>query len=166
MLAMSLRRLMFWRSQAMQFLYLGTRTWPLIVKEKGHRSTQAMEVLHPSGLVDASADMLLEIQPRIRLARACFKRFKRKMYDTETAPFKLKVRLQTAEQSNEDAAVRVSSVSSGPEKLVAEPPIGHHERGGVRYRVFSRLPLGAPLVSRGHPQVPMVAPTGDRDLPT
>ena len=38
-----------------------------------------------------------EVKRRIRLAWACFNRFKRELYDTEDAPFTLKVRMLKAE---------------------------------------------------------------------
>ena len=38
-----------------------------------------------------------EIKRRVRLAWACYSRFNRELYDTEVAPFTLKVRMLKAE---------------------------------------------------------------------
>ena len=56
-----------------------------------------MQFLYLGGLVVASVGMMPEITRRIRLARACYNRFKRELYDTEDAPFTLKVRMLKAE---------------------------------------------------------------------
>ena len=50
-----------------------------------------MQFLYMGGLVDASADITPEVKRRIRLAWACYNRFKRELYDMEDAPFTLKV---------------------------------------------------------------------------
>ena len=49
------------------------------------------------GLVGASADIMPEIKRRVRLAWACYGRFKRELYDVEAAPFALKLRMLKAE---------------------------------------------------------------------
>ena len=54
---------------------------------------QTMQFLYLGGLVDASADITPEIERRIRLAWACYNRFKLELYDMEDAPFTLKVRM-------------------------------------------------------------------------
>ena len=43
---------------------------------------QTMQFLYLGGLVDASADIMPDINRRIRLAWACYNRFKRELYDT------------------------------------------------------------------------------------
>ena len=55
-----------------------------------------MQFLYLGGLVDASADMP-EMKRRVRLAWACYSRFKRELYDMEAAPFALKVRMLKVE---------------------------------------------------------------------
>ena len=49
------------------------------------------------GLVGASADILPEIKRQVRLAWACYQRFKRELRNMEAAPFTLKVRMLKAE---------------------------------------------------------------------
>ena len=49
------------------------------------------------GLVDASADIMPEIERRVRLAWERCRRFKRELYDTETTPITLTVRMLKAE---------------------------------------------------------------------
>ena len=55
------------------------------------------QCLYVGGLVDASADIIPEIKRRVRLAWACYSRFKRKLYHMEAASFALKLRMQKAE---------------------------------------------------------------------
>ena len=73
------------------------RTSPLVVDAAGQRYMQTMQFLYLAGLVDASADIMPEMKRRIRLAWACYNRFKRELYDMEDAPFTLKVRMLKAE---------------------------------------------------------------------
>ena len=73
------------------------RTSPLVVEAAGQRYMQTMLFLYLGGLVDASADIMPEMKRRIRLAWACYNRFKRELYDMEDAPFTLKVRMLKAE---------------------------------------------------------------------
>ena len=58
---------------------------------------QTMQFLYLGGLVDASAAIMPEIKRWIRLAWACYNRFKQELYDMEDAPFTLKVRMLKAE---------------------------------------------------------------------
>ena len=53
--------------------------------------------MYLSGLIDADANIMPEIKRWIRLAWACYDRFERELYDTEDAPFMLKVRLLKTE---------------------------------------------------------------------
>ena len=53
------------------------RTSPLVVEPAGQKHMQTMQFLHLGGLVDASADIMPTIKRRIRLAWACYNRFKR-----------------------------------------------------------------------------------------
>ena len=64
--------------------------------------------MYLGGLVDASADIMPEIKRRVRLAWACYSRFKRELYDMEAAPFTLKLRMLKAEVM--ETAVRVRNV--------------------------------------------------------
>ena len=49
------------------------------------------------GLIDANADIMPEIKRRVRLAWACYSRFKRELYDIEAALSTLKLRMLKAE---------------------------------------------------------------------
>ena len=73
-----------------------SRTSPLVIEAAGQRYRHAAQFLYVSGLVDASAGIMPEIKRRVRLARACYSRFKRELYDTEAAPFTQKVRVLKA----------------------------------------------------------------------
>ena len=60
--------------------------------------TKTMQFLHLGSLHRRkSADIMPTIKRRIRLAWACYDRFKRDLYDIEDAPFTLKVRLLKTE---------------------------------------------------------------------
>ena len=69
----------------------------LLVEAAGERYMHTMQFLYLGGLDDANADIMPEIKRRIRLAWACYDRFKREQYDMEDAPFMLKVRLLKTE---------------------------------------------------------------------
>ena len=72
-------------------------TSPLVVEAAGQSYMQTIQFLYLGGLIDAKADIIPEIKRRIRLAWACYDRFKRELYDIEDAPFMLKVRLLQTE---------------------------------------------------------------------
>ena len=72
-------------------------TSPLVIEAAGQRNRQTTLFLYLGGLIDASADLMPEIKPRVRLAWACYSRFKREPYDMEAAPFALKLRMLKAE---------------------------------------------------------------------
>ena len=72
-------------------------TSPLVIEAAGQRYRHTMQFLYQGGLVVASADIMLEITRRIRLAWACYNRVKRELYDMEDAPFTLKVHMLKAE---------------------------------------------------------------------
>ena len=65
--------------------------------------------MYLGGLIDASADIMLMIKRRVRLAWACYSRFKWELYDMEAAPFALKLRALKTEVM-ENPAVRVRNV--------------------------------------------------------
>ena len=67
-------------------------TSPLVIEAVGQRYRQTTQFLYLGGLIDACADMP-EIKRRVRLAWACYSRFKRELYDMEAAPFALKLRM-------------------------------------------------------------------------
>ena len=73
------------------------RTSPLVIEAAGQRYKQTTQFLYLGGLIVANADIMPEIKRRIRLAWACYNRFKRELYDMEDAPFTLKVRMLKAE---------------------------------------------------------------------
>ena len=56
-------------------------TSPLVIEAAGQRYKQTTQFLYLGGLIDASADLMPEIKPRVRLAWACYSRFKREPYD-------------------------------------------------------------------------------------
>ena len=72
-------------------------TSPLVIEAAGQRYRQTTQFLYLGGFIDASADIMPEIERRVRLARACYNRFKQEPYDTEAAPFALKLRMIKAE---------------------------------------------------------------------
>ena len=73
------------------------RTSPLVVEAAGQRYMQTTQFSYLGGLVNASADIMPEMIRRIRLAWACYNRFKRELHDMEDAPFTLKVPTLKAE---------------------------------------------------------------------
>ena len=52
---------------------------PLVIKAAGQRYGQTTQFLHLGGLVHAIADIMPEIKRWVRLAWACYSRFKRKL---------------------------------------------------------------------------------------
>ena len=72
-------------------------TSPLVNEAAGQRYRQTTQFLYLGGLIDTSADIIPEIKWRVRLAWACYSRFKRELYDMEAAPFALKLRMLKAE---------------------------------------------------------------------
>ena len=72
-------------------------TSPLVIEAAGQRDRQTTQGLYLGGLIDASADILPEIKPRVRLAWAYYRRFKRELYHMEAAPFVLKLCLLKGE---------------------------------------------------------------------
>ena len=63
------------------------RTSPLVVEAAGQRYMQTMLFLYLGGLVDASADIMPEIEQWVRLAWACYSQFQRTLHDMEAAAF-------------------------------------------------------------------------------
>ena len=72
-------------------------TSQLVIKAAGKRCRQTTQFSYLGGLIDASADIMPEIKRRVRLAWACYSRFKRELYDMEAAPFALKLHMLKAE---------------------------------------------------------------------
>ena len=72
------------------------RISPPVIEAAGLRYRQTTQFLYLGGLVDASADIMPEIEQRVRLAWACYSRFKRELYGMEAAPFTLKLRMLKA----------------------------------------------------------------------
>ena len=90
------------------------RTSPLVVEAAGKRCVQTMQFLYLGGLVDAKDDIMPEMKRRIRLAWACYNRFKRELYDVEDGPFTLKMRILKAEVM-ETLLYRRVTLTLGPE---------------------------------------------------
>ena len=74
-----------------------TSTAPsLVIEAAGQRHRQTTQFLYLGGIIHENADLWLEIERRIRLMWACFKRFGPELYDRKTAPLSLKVRMLKA----------------------------------------------------------------------
>ena len=63
----------------------------------GQRYRQTTQFWDLGGLIDASADSMPDVIRRVRLAWACYSRFKRELHDMEDAPFALKLPMLMAE---------------------------------------------------------------------
>ena len=70
---------------------------PLVIEAVGQRCRQTNQFSHLGGVIHGSADLSFEIERRIRLMWACFKRFGPEMYDRTTVPLSVKVGMQKAE---------------------------------------------------------------------
>ena len=72
---------------------------PLVIEAAGQRYRQTNQFLYLGGAIHESADLSFEIERRIRLVWACFKRVGPELYkyDRTTAPLSLKVRMLKAE---------------------------------------------------------------------
>ena len=101
------------------------RTSPLLIEAAGQRYRQATQFSYLGGLINASADIMSEINQRVRLAWACYKRFKRELYDMKTAPFTLKVRMLKAEVMRPCC----TGVQRGPSARSTSPSCERHTTG-------------------------------------
>ena len=72
-------------------------TSPLVIEAAGQWYRKTTQFVYLGGLIDASADTMPEIKRRVRLAWACYSRFKWELYDMEAAPSALKSRMLKAE---------------------------------------------------------------------
>ena len=70
---------------------------PLFIEAAGQRYRQANQLLYVGADIHESADLSFEIEWRIRVMWACFKRFGPELYDRTTAPINLKVPILKAE---------------------------------------------------------------------
>ena len=70
---------------------------PLVIEAAGQRYKQTTQFLYLGGIIHENADLSLEIDRRIRLMRACLKRFGPEFFERTTAPRRLKVRMLKAE---------------------------------------------------------------------
>jgi hypothetical protein len=70
---------------------------PLVIEAAGQRYRQTNQFLYLGGVIHENADLSFEIERRIRLMWACFKRFGPELYDRTNAPLSLKVRMLKAE---------------------------------------------------------------------
>ena len=73
-----------------------TPTAPSLVAA-GQRYRQTTQFLQLGGIIHENADLWLEIERRIRLMWACFKRFGPELYDRKTAPISRKACMLKAE---------------------------------------------------------------------
>ena len=75
-----------------------TSTAPsLVIEAAGQKFRQSTQFLHLDGIIFENHDLWLEVERRIGLMWACFKRFGPELYDRTTAPLSLKVRMRKAE---------------------------------------------------------------------
>ena len=70
---------------------------PLVIEGAGQRYRQTNQLYYLGGVIRESAGLSFEIERRIRLMWACFKRIGPEFYDRTTAPLSLKVRMLKAE---------------------------------------------------------------------
>ena len=82
------------------------RISPLVSEAAGQGYRQTTQFWWLGGLVDVSTDIMPETTRRVRLAWACYSRFKRELYAMKAAPFTLKLRTR----GDGDPAVRVRNV--------------------------------------------------------
>ena len=68
-----------------------------MIKAAGQRYRQTTQFLYLGGIVHENADLWLEIERRVRLLWACFKRFGPELDDRKTDPITLKVRMLKVE---------------------------------------------------------------------
>ena len=61
--------------------YQAPKTSPLVIEAAGQGYRQTMQFVYLDGLLVARADIMPEITRWIRLAWACYNRFKRELYD-------------------------------------------------------------------------------------
>ena len=69
----------------------------LVIEAAGQRYRQTTQFLYLGGGIHESAHLSLEIERRIRLMRACLKRFGPELYDMATVRLSLTVRMLKAE---------------------------------------------------------------------
>ena len=72
-------------------------TSPLVIEAASQRYRQTTQFSYLGGLIDASADILPEIKRRVRLAWACYSRFKRELYYMFAPSFALTLPMLKAE---------------------------------------------------------------------
>ena len=68
-----------------------------VIEAAGQRYGQTTQFLYLGGFIHEIADLWLEIERRIRLMWACFKRFGPELHVRKTVPISLKVRMLKAE---------------------------------------------------------------------
>ena len=68
-------------------------TSPLVIEAACQRFRRATQKWYLGGHVNAGAKIMPGIKRRFRLAWECYKQVKRDLYDTEAAPFTLKVHM-------------------------------------------------------------------------
>ena len=61
-----------------------SRAPPLVIEVAGPKHKQTMEYLYFGGVIHEDADFMIEIKRRVRLMRACYKRFGPELYDMTT----------------------------------------------------------------------------------
>ena len=59
---------------------------PPVIEAAGQRYRQTAQLLYLGNIINENADLSIEIDRRIRLMRACLKRFGLELYDRTTVP--------------------------------------------------------------------------------
>ena len=123
-------------------------TLPLVIEAAGQRYRQTTQLLHLGCFIDASADIMPEIKRRVRLARACYSRFKRELYDMEGCPVRSKV-AHAKDRGNGNPAVRVCNV--GPSARSTSLSCERHNKG-LSYGSLASSADNAQTTSRRTPR--------------
>ena len=77
---------------------LVSRAPPFVIEAAGQRYKQTIFLYkYHGGVIHEDADLMVEIKRRVRLMRACYKRFGSELYDMMTARLRPKVHLLKAE---------------------------------------------------------------------
>ena len=81
----------------LQIRDLAPRAPPFVIEAAGQRYEQTIQFLYLSGAIHEDADLMVEIDRRVRLVRACYRRFGPKLYDMTTAPLNVDIRMLKAD---------------------------------------------------------------------
>ena len=105
-----------------------TSTAPsLVIEAAGQKFRQSTQFLHLDGIIFENHDLWLEVERRIGLMWACFKRFEQccDLFDRKAAPISPKVRMLKAEVI-ETLSYGCVTLTLGVERFV-KLRAGHHQ---------------------------------------